>query len=149
VSIEDRLTNDMKTALRTGDKVRLSTIRLLRAQIKDREIERGRSLSDGDVLEVLTRAAKMRKEAIELYRQGGRTDLLTKEEAELKIIQSYMPEPLSRDELLTLINEVIQETGAQGPRDVGKVMGKVMSMVQGRAEGREVSQLVRERLMEE
>lgn len=149
MSIEDRLTNDMKTALRTGDKVRLSTIRLLRAQIKDREIERGRSLSDGDVLEVLTRAAKMRKEAIELYRQGGRTDLLTKEEAELKIIQSYMPEPLSRDELLTLINEVIQETGAQGPRDVGKVMGKVMSMVQGRAEGREVSQLVRERLMEE
>lgn len=146
--LQDRLTDDMKTALRTGDKTRLSTIRLLRAQIKDREIERGRPLSDGDVLEVLTRAVKMRKEAIELYRQGGRTDLLSKEEAELRIIQSYMPEPLSRDELLALINEAIQQTGAQGPRDMGRVMGQIMPMVQGRAEGREVSQLVRERLME-
>ena len=149
MSLKDRLTDDMKTALRMGDKIRLSTIRLLRAQIKDREIEQGNALSDEDVLEVLIRAAKMRREAIDSYRKAGRADLLSKEEAELEIIQSYMPEPLSRDELLALIDGVIQETGAQNLGDMGSVMGKMMPMVRGRAEGKVVSQAVRERLMKE
>lgn len=146
MTIVERLLEDMKVAMKRGDKARVNTIRQLRAQLKDAQIELGRELTDEDAIKVLTNAAKKRREAIELYRQGGRDDLVAKEEAELAVIQEYLPEQISQDELIAIIEKVIQEEQATSMKDMGRVMGKVMAQVRGRADGKEVQQLVRERL---
>jgi len=146
MSLKQRLLDDMKEALRAKDRIRLNTIRMVRGQIQNREIERGGELSDDEVLQVLSKAEKARKEAIELYRRGNREDLATQEEAELAVIRSYMPEPLSEDDLRALVGKVVVEVGAEGMRDMGKVMGAIMPKVRGRADGQIVNRLVRERL---
>ena len=146
MSLNQQLFDDMKKAMRAKDKIRLNTLRMLRAQIKNREIETGGELSEDDILQLLSKAEKMRKEAIELYRQGNRENLAVQEEAELAVIRGYLPESLSEDELRALVGEAVTGSGAEGMRDMGKVMGILMPKVRGRADGQIVNRLVKEHL---
>ena len=146
MSLNQQLFDDMKKAMRAKDKIRLNTLRMLRAQIKNREIETGGELSEDDILQLLSKAEKMRKEAIALYRQGDRENLAAQEEAELAVIRGYLPESLSEDDLRALVGEAVAEVGAEGMRDMGKVMGILIPKVRGRADGQIVNRLVKERL---
>jgi uncharacterized protein YqeY len=146
LSLFDKLTEDMKDALRAGDKVRLGVIRLLRAQLQNASIQCGGELSEDEVLGVLSSAVKMRREAIEKFTAGQRPDLVAREQAELGIIQGYMPEPLSEEDLCAIIDQTLSELGAKGPGDLGQVMKKIMPQVRGRAQGGLVNKLARERL---
>jgi len=147
-SLLEKLTRDMKDALRAGEKERLSVIRLLRAQLKDAAIRQGRELNGEEELAVLSSAAKMRQESIEQFTQGQRLDLVKKEQAELEIVKSYLPEPISEGDLSALIDQTLEELGAQGPGDLGKVMKSIMPRIRGRAQGGQVNALVRERLQQ-
>ncbi|MCD6374527.1 MAG: GatB/YqeY domain-containing protein [Caldisericaceae bacterium] len=147
MTLEQKIQQDLKEAMKSGDRFKVDTLRGLIAQIKDERIKlRPKELEEKDVLAVLQRAVKRRKEAISLYQQGNRQDLVDKEQKELEIIQQYLPEQMSKDEVLKLIEQAIAEVQAQSIKDMGKVMGSVMKKVQGRADGKEVQQLVRERL---
>src|ERR687888_470920 len=180
-TLNERLTTDMKEALRARDSLRLSTIRLLLAALKNAQIEAIREqyeqywkgvreeleseeeaelaviesisagrryqeqqLSDEEALAVLRKQARMRHEAIEQYRKGGREDLASKEEAELAVIESYLPAAATEDQIRAVVREVIGATGASGPKDMGVVMRTTMSRLGGRADGRQVQGLVRE-----
>jgi hypothetical protein len=146
MTIFEQLTEDMKTALKAGEKDRLSTIRLLRGQIKNAAIDRGEDLTEKEELLVLNSAAKKRRESIEAYKAAGRTDLVGKEEKELGVIESYLPEKLGEAELEKIIDQVIDDVGAVTVKDLGRVMPAVMSKVQGRADGKKVNELVRQKL---
>ncbi len=148
MSLQERLSEEMKQAMKSGDSVRLSVIRMLRASIKNKEIERGKNkpLTDTDLIEVVVSAVKQRKEAIEQYTKGGRADLVEKEQGELHILQDFLPKPLSPQELETKIKEAIQATEASGMRDMGKVMQTLIPQVVGRADTAQVSQKVKELL---
>ena len=133
--------------MKEQDAVRLSTLRLLKSALRNLAIDkRQEQLADADVLQMLGRQIKQRRESIEAYRKGGRADLAANEEAELAILSRYEPPQLSDQELQTLIDVAITNAGASGPTDQGKVMKHIMAQVQGRADGRRVSQLVVERL---
>jgi len=136
----------MKSAMKAGAAVRLGTIRLLRGQIKDAAIDKRAELTDDEMLGVLANAAKKRREAIEAYRNAGRVDLAEKEEAELAVIQGYLPAALDAAEIETIIDRAIAEAGAQTIRDLGKVMPLVMNETKGRADGKMVSEMVRRKL---
>lgn len=142
----DKLTDEMKSAMKSGDKIKLSTIRQLRAQMKDAQIAKGDELTEEEMMAVLNNAAKKRREAIKLYEQGGRDELAENEKAELAVIETYLPQQLSEAEVSDIIDKAIAETGAAGPSDLGKVMGKIMGQVRGRADGKLVQQLVRTKL---
>jgi len=146
MGLQDKLNEDMKVAMKKGDKLRLETIRMVRAQMKDAQIAKMAALSPEDELGILQNAAKRRREAIELYKKGGRDDLLEKEMAELAIVSEYLPKALTQEEVLAIIDATIQEIGAKTAADFGKVMGKVAQLTKGRADGKIVQQLVRERL---
>lgn len=146
MSIFDQLTEDMKRAMKAGEKDRLATIRLLRGYLKNEAIDKQKELSEEEELAVLASAAKKRKESIEAYQQGGRADLVEKEQKELEVIQSYLPQPLTRDEVEKIVNEAIASVGATTIKDLGKVMPVVMQQVQGRADGKQVNEIVRSKL---
>jgi len=146
VDLKERLTEDLKTALRSGDKLKLSVIRLLTALIKNREVEKRGPLTDAEVVQAISSSCKQRQEAIEQYGQGGRQDLVDKETAELRILQSYLPQPLTSEELEGLVQAAIQEAQAASPKEMGKVMAVLMPKVTGRADGKAVSALVRDML---
>ena len=146
MDLKAQLTEDLKSALRSGDKLRTSVIRLLTALIKNREVEKRGPLSDAEVIQAVSASCKQRQEAIDQYRQGGRQDLVDKETAELAILQSYLPAALSPDELQTLVREAIRDSQAASPREMGKVMALLMPKVTGREDGKIVSALVREML---
>ncbi len=147
MNLESKIQEDMKAALKAGDRETLQTLRGLLAQIKDERIKkRPNELSEEDVLAVIQRAVKRRKESIELYKQGNRQDLVDKEQKEMEILQKYLPQQLSRDEIIAIVNQVIDQVGATSVKDLGKVMGPVMKQVKGRADGKDVQQIVRERL---
>ncbi len=146
MTLLERLTADLKESLRQGDKLRSSVIRLAKAAIHNAEIAKGRPLEEGEVLEVLSRQVKQRRESITEFEKAGREDLLSKEKAELSILLEYLPQQLSREEIAAAARQVIQEVGAQGPRDKGRVMGKLMPQLRGKAEGRLVSEVVDELL---
>lgn len=146
MELKAQLTEDLKSALRSGDKLRTSVIRLLTALIKNREVDKRGPLTDAEVIQAVSASCKQRQEAIEQYRQGGRQDLVDKETAELAILQSYLPTALSPDELQTLVQEAIRDSQAASPREMGKVMALLMPKVTGRADGKVVSALVREML---
>jgi uncharacterized protein YqeY len=146
MSLLDKLGEDLKAAMKSGDKVRVETVRLLRGQLKDFRINQQHDPSADEEVGLLVSAAKKRREAIEAYTKAGRQDLADKEAAELAIISEYLPKGLSQEEVLAIIAAAIDELGAKGPGDVGKVMGKIMAQVKGRADGKLVQQLVRERL---
>ncbi len=146
MGLQEKLLDDMKTAMKSGNKVALETLRMLRSQLKNASIAKGEDLSEEDVLGVLSKEAKKRKESFELYRQGGREDLAEKEEMEMQIIVSYLPEALSEDELVQIVDKAIVETEAESLRDMGKVMGVVMPQVKGRADGKAVQEMVKKKL---
>ncbi len=146
MSLEKQLTEDLKAAMKARDKIRLETIRGLKSQLKNRQIEKGEALTDDDAIKVLSNAAKKRKEAIEQFKSLGREDRAETESQELKIIESYLPEQMSEAEIARHVNAVIQEVNAASMKDMGKVMGAVMPRVKGKADGKLVQQIVRETL---
>jgi uncharacterized protein YqeY len=146
MDLKERIQEDLRTALRQQDAERLSVLRLIRAAIRDAEIEQQRELDDAGVVAVLTKAARQRQESILAYREGGREDLAGAEERELRIIRSYLPRQLDEAELRALVRRAIEELGARGPADLGKVMKHLMAQVRGQADGRVVQALVREAL---
>lgn len=146
MDLKTRLGEDFKQALRSGDKLRVSVIRLLMALIKNREVEKRGPLTDAEVLQAIVASCKQRQDAIEQYRQGKRQDLADKESAELKILQSYLPKPLTSEELRAMVLEAIGEVQATSVKEMGKVMGVLMPRVTGRADGKMVNTLVREAL---
>lgn len=148
MDIKEKLVEDMKESLKAGEKLRLSTIRMIRAGIKNEEIAKGGDLSEEDVISVLSSEARRRKEAIEEYEKAGREDLVKKERDELTVILEYMPEQMSEGDIEAVVRETIDETGASSKRDMGKVMGKVMPRVKGKADGRVVKEIT-ERLLGE
>jgi len=146
MSLCEQFRTDLTQAMKSGDKVRLSTLRLLTAAIKNRQIDKGGALDDAEALEVVRLATKQRREAIVLARQYGREDIAQQEEQELAILEAYLPEQLSTDDLIQHIDAVIQELGATSDKDLGRVMRVLMPAVKGRADGTTVNRLVRERL---
>jgi len=146
MSLNQRLNDAMKEAMKAKETLRLSTIRLIRAAIKNREIEVREELDDPAVIDILSSLVKQRKESAQVYRENERPDLAAKEEAELEILQEFLPEPLSEEEVLALIEAAIAETGAASARDMGRVMKIVSVRTKGRADGKRVSDLVKERL---
>ncbi len=146
MDLKTRLGEDFKQALRSGDRLRLSVIRLLTALIKNREVEKRGPLTDAEVLQAIVASCKQRQEAAEQYRQGGRQDLADKESAELEILRSYLPKPLTSEELQAMVLEAIREVQASSLKEMGKVMGVLMPRIAGRADGKMVNTLVREAL---
>ncbi len=143
MGLKERIQQDIKGAMKEKDQVKLSTLRLLMSEIKNKEIDAGGELEEADLLSIIQKAAKQRKESIEQYKKGGRDELAAKEERELEILNSYLPQQLSREELEALVREAIARCGATSPKDMGKVMKEVMPAVKGRADGKEVNALVR------
>lgn len=137
---------DFKDAFKRSDKVKVSVLRMAKAAMKNRQIEKGEELSDEDVLSVLSTMAKQRRESIEQFSRGGREELASKEKEELEIILSYMPAQMGADEIDQIIREAISETSAQGLQDLGKIMRIVMPRTKGAADGKAVNQRVRELL---
>ncbi len=146
MTLADRLAEDLKKAMLAGDTLRVSTIRLARAAIHNLAIERGRPPTDDEVVEVLTREMKRRREAIEAYTKGRRDDLVRKESLELAILTEYVPAPLPADELRVFIADAIAQVQAKDARDIGRVVAVVMPKIKGRADGGTVNQLVRDLL---
>lgn len=142
MDLKERLAADLRDALRAGDAVRKVTIRGASAAIRNAEIAAGRAYQDSDVLGVLQREVKQRRDSIEEFGKAGRPDLVAKESAELAVLQTYLPEQLTRAEIEAEARAVIAETGASGPRDKGKVMPVLVKRLAGRAEGREVNAVV-------
>ncbi len=146
MTLKDRITDDMKTAMRAGEKERLATIRLILAAIKQREVDERIALDDTQVLTVVEKMVKQRKEAISQFEDGGRADLVAKEQAEIVILQTYLPAQLSDAELDALIAEAMASTGASTIKDMGKVMGVVKSKAQGRADMALVGARIKQKL---
>jgi hypothetical protein len=146
MSLVEQLNDAMKEAMKARATLRLTTIRLIRSAVKNREIEVRRELDDAEVIEVLSSLVKQRKESAQVYRDNDRLELAEKEEAELLILQEFLPAPLSEEELLALIDAAIAELGAASPKDMGRVMKVVSAQTRGRADGKRVSDLVKERL---
>ncbi len=145
-AIKEQITEDMKTAMRAHDKERLATIRLILAALKQREVDERIVLSDEQVLSVLDKMLKQRRESITQFDAANRKDLSEKEAVEMQVIQTYLPTPLSTDEVKSLIESAIKETGAASIRDMGKVMGIIKPQIQGRADVAQVSNQVKDRL---
>ncbi|MFA0758716.1 MAG: hypothetical protein KEFWMYNX_002020 [Candidatus Fervidibacter sp.] len=146
MSLKERIDADYKAAMKVRDAVKVSVLRLLRSAIHNAEIDRQRALTDDEILGVIQSEIRKRRESIEAFQQGGRADLAEREQAELAILEAYLPQPLSRAELEVLVRETIREVGALSVRDMGKVMAALMPKVRGRADGREVNELVRQLL---
>ena len=147
MTLREKIAHDYNEALKARDERRLSALRLLRTEAKKREVSgQKKELSDAEIMEVISTLVKQRRESIRLFGEGGRQDLVEKEEAELNYLLSYLPQPLSSAEIEGLITQVIQETQAVGPKDHGKVMKAVMAKVTGRAEGKGVGEMVKQKL---
>jgi uncharacterized protein YqeY len=144
--LKDRITEDMKGAMRAGEKERLGTIRLVLAAIKQREVDERITLDDGQVLAVLEKMIKQRKESIAQFESGGRADLVAKEQAELAVLQVYLPAQMSEAEIDALIAEAVAATGASSIKDMGKVMGIVKAKAQGKADMGAVSARIKQKL---
>jgi uncharacterized protein len=166
-SLKDKLNNDLKQALRSGDKVKLGTVRLILSAVKNAEIAKRAKLTDADktlasasedeitkqtqltdidIIRVIVREIKQRHESIEAYQLGKRPDLVAQEEAELAVLQSYMPKQVSHDEIVDAAKRIIEEVSAHSPNDKGKVMSKIISELKGKADGKEINAIVTELL---
>jgi uncharacterized protein YqeY len=146
MSLKNQITEDMKSAMKAGDKDRLKVVRLMMAAIKQVEVDSRTELDDAGILGVLEKMVKQRRDSVEQFEQGGREDLAASERAEIDVLQAYLPEQLSADEVVALVDEVIAATGAEGIRDMGKVMGQIKARAAGRADMGSVSATVKERL---
>lgn len=143
----DQIQTNLKQAQLARDEIKVSTLRLLLSEIKNKEIEEGELLSDEDIISVVQKEAKKRKEATVAFRSGGREDAALKEEAELKILEEYLPAQMTNEELTKIIEDTITELGASGMSDMGKVIGAVMGKVKGQTDGSTVSAIVKEKLV--
>jgi hypothetical protein len=146
MSLKERITQEMKDAMRSGEKERLGCIRMLQAAIKQREVDERITLDDTQVLSVIEKMIKQRREAIAQFEAGGRADLAAKELAEVALLQTYMPEPLSQAEVAALVAEAITETAAATVKDMGKVMALVKTRAAGRADMSAVSAIIKSKL---
>jgi uncharacterized protein YqeY len=146
MSLEERLVEEMKQAMKSNDKLRLSTIRMIRSGLKNKEIELRKKLEDEEIVRVIQVMVRKGEESVEQFQNGGRTDLVEKEKREIEILKSFLPQPLGQEEILKIIDQSIQETQASSPKDIGKVMKSVMPKIGGKADGKLVNQLVKERL---
>jgi len=144
--LKQKLTDDLKQAMRDGDTVKRSVIRLTMAAIKNTEIARQTTLEDADILGVIAKEIRQRKESIEAFKQGNRPDLVAQEEAEMAVLEQYLPQQMTREEIITEARKVIAEVGAQGLSDKGKVMPRLIAQLKGRADGREINEVVTELL---
>jgi hypothetical protein len=150
MSLKDRITEDIKTAMKAKDKTRLETVRSIKKVLLEKEVSvrpQGQTeLNETQELEVLAQLAKQRRDSIEQYQQAGRTDLADQEAQELAIIEEYLPQQLSDEEVSQVIDDVISRTGASSARDMGKVMGPVMQQLKGRADGQKIQAMVKAKL---
>jgi len=146
MSIKERLSEELKLAMKARDNTRISTIRMVVSIIKNREIDGRTTLDDEAALAVLTTYAKQRRDSIEQYEKGGRADLVEKEKAELAIILSFMPEQMGEAEVEALVIQAVKDSGAAGPKDMGKVMKELMPKVKGKADGKLVNELVKKHI---
>ena len=146
MSLKSQITEDMKSAMKAGEKDRLKVVRLIRAAIKQVEIDKRIELDDAAVLAVLNKMVKQRRDSVDQFEKGNREDLAAIERAEIVVLEGYLPEQLSADELAAMVDEVIAATGAEGIRDMGKVMGQIKAKAAGRADMGAVSATVKERL---
>ncbi len=146
MSLKDAITDDMKSAMKAGDKDRLKVVRLILAAIKQVEVDTRETLDDAAVLGVLNKMVKQRRDSVQQFDKGGRSDLAAIERAEIEVLETYLPEQLSADELAAMVDEAIGATGAESMRDMGKVMGQIKSKAAGRADMGAVSAAVKARL---
>jgi len=146
VSLKQKLEDDLKQAMKAGDKTRRSVIRLLMAAIQNAEIARQTDLNEAGVLGIIAKEVRQHQESVEAFKQGDRPDLVTQEEAELAILKEYLPQQMTREEVVEVARRVIEEVGAQGPGDKGKVMPRLIAQLKGRADGREINVAVTELL---
>ena len=145
--LEKEITDALKAALKEGDKVKVSTLRMLIAEIKNKKIaEKASELDDDSIIALLQKMVRKHKESIEQFKAGGREDLVSKETQEMAVLEKYLPEMISEEELARVVAEEIEKAGAASPKDMGTVMGAVMARVKGRADGKVISALVREKL---
>ena len=145
-SIRERLTGDLKQAMKAGDNARRSVIRMVMAALKNAEIAKRGTLEESEVLGVIAKEARQRQESIDAFKQGDRQDLVDKEEKEMAILQEYLPQQATREEIVAAARTVIAEVGAQGPRDKGRVMPVLIGRLKGKADGREINAVVTELL---
>ncbi len=146
VGLRQELSDDLKQAMRGGDKVRRLVIRLVMAAIRNAEISKQADLDDADILGIIAKEVRQRRESIEAFKQGNRHDLVAQEEAELTILNEYLPKQMTHEEIIVAARRVIEEVGAQGPGDKGKVMPQLIAQLKGRADGREINAIVTELL---
>ena len=149
MALKDTISQDLKNAMKSGEKLRLETLRTIRAALMEKEIEKrgsGNPMSPEDELGVLTTAAKKRKESIEQFQNGGRPELAEQERQELAIIQEYLPKQISQEELEKAVRDIVSQAGAAGPGDFGKVMPQVMKQLKGKADGRLIQETVKKLL---
>lgn len=145
-SLKDRLNQDLRQAMKDGDAVRRSVIRMALSAIHNAEIARQGELAEADIIGVVAKEARQREESIESFKQGGRQDLVEQEQAELEVLRSYLPVQAGHDEIVEAARRVIAEVGAEGPRDRGKVMPHLIAEFKGRADGRHINEVVTELL---
>jgi len=146
MNILEQIDQNLTKALKEKDETTISVLRMLKSVIKNKEIEKGKKLEEEEILELINKEAKKRKEAAQAYEEGGRSELAEQEKKELEILKTYLPEQLSEEEIQKIVEETIKETRASSFQDIGKVIGAVMSKVKGRAEGSMVSKIVKEKL---
>ena len=146
MGLEERLVEEMKQAMKSNDKAKLSTIRMIRSAVKNKEIDLRKPLDDDAISRVIQGMVKKSEESIEQFKAGKRMDLVEKETKEIEIMKSYLPQPLSREEVLKIIDQTIEETEASSLKDLGKVMKSVMPKLGGKVDGALINQLVKERL---
>ena len=146
MNYREKIEQESVAAAKAKDKIRLSALRMMKSALHNREIDLRRDLTEAEFLQALSAMVKQRRDSIEQFAKGGRNDLVEKEEAELKVIQEFMPQPFSEEELTQAIEKAIDAVGAQGPKDMGKVMKALMPVISGKADGKEVSEKVKARL---
>lgn len=146
MGLQAKIEADTKDALKAGAKDKLSTLRMLSAALKNKQIEKRRPLTEDEVLETVRSLIKQRKDSIEQFGKGGRQDLVDKEQAEVAVLETYQPAQISREELEAMVKDVVAQTNAQGAKDMGKVMKVLVPMLAGRADGKLVSELVKNTL---
>jgi uncharacterized protein YqeY len=143
---QEQISKELLDAMKAKDSVRMSTLRMLISSLRYKEIEKKKTLAEGDVLEVIQAEAKRRKESMEEYSKVNRPDLAAKEEAELNVLKVYLPQALTEAELKALVQSAVQSTGAKAPQDMGRVMSVVMPQIKGRADGKQAQALVQQAL---
>ena len=143
MSLKEQLTADMKDAMKNKEKDRLAVIRMVRGAIRQQEIDGQKELGDEDVIAVISKEVKMRRDSIEEFKKGAREDLVEKTQAEIDVLLPYLPAQLSEDEVRELVKAAVEQTGASTPKDMGKVMGVLMPKVKGRADGKMVNTIVK------